>query len=207
MFADFLFFLPLHIQVSVLHDSEARDHVNYMVAPPQYMQMVHQPSSPVHNLYPGHSSVEMCFTPMHCIIYSIIGVPSAATVVIVMCIAALVAVVVLGIYRIHLTHQQEAKLVETSKETDVAWDDSALSITVNPMENLAQPQAMEEEEASEEDEEEEDEEDEDDDEEEDEDDITSAESDDSEEEVDVQLPRIQLSSKKGHNLDKATISY
>ncbi|CAL8360495.1 unnamed protein product [Merluccius merluccius] len=174
-----------NLEVSVLHDSEARDHVNYMVAPPQYMQMVHQPSSPVHNLYPGHSS----------------GVPSAATVVIVMCIAALVAVVVLGIYRIHLTHQQEAKLVETSKETDVAWDDSALSITVNPME------AMEEEEASEEDEEEEDEEDEDDDEEEDEDDITSAESDDSEEEVDVQLPRIQLSSKKGHNLDKATISY
>ena len=62
------------------------------------------------------------------------GVPSAATVVIVMCIAALVVVVVLGIYRIHLTHQQEAKLVETTKETDVAWDDSALSITVNPME-------------------------------------------------------------------------
>lgn len=62
------------------------------------------------------------------------GVPSAATVVIVMCIAALVAVVVLGIYRIHLTHQQEVKLAETAKDTDVAWDDSALTITVNPME-------------------------------------------------------------------------
>ncbi|CAL8349995.1 unnamed protein product [Lota lota] len=177
------------LEVSTLHDSEAGDHVNYMVvAPPQYMQMVHHPSSLEHKLYPGHSS----------------GVPSAATVVIVMCIAALVVVVVLGIYRIHLTHQQEAKLVETNKETDVAWDDSALSITVNPMENLAQPQATEEEEASEEDEEEEEDED---DEEEDEDDITSAESDDSEEEVDVQLPRIQQSSKKGHNFDQATISY
>lgn len=62
------------------------------------------------------------------------GVPSAATVVIVMCIAALVVVVVLGIYRIHLTHQQEVKLAETAKEADVTWDDSALTITVNPME-------------------------------------------------------------------------
>ncbi len=62
------------------------------------------------------------------------GVPSAATVVIVMCIAALVVVVVLGIYRIHLTHQQEVKLAETAKEADVTWDESALTITVNPME-------------------------------------------------------------------------
>lgn len=62
------------------------------------------------------------------------GVPSAATVVIVMCIAALVVVVVLGIYRIHLTHQQEVKLVDTTKEEDVTWGDSALTITVNPME-------------------------------------------------------------------------
>lgn len=60
--------------------------------------------------------------------------PSAATVVIVMCIAALVVVVVLGIYRIHLTHQQEVKLAETAKEADVTWDSSALTITVNPME-------------------------------------------------------------------------
>lgn len=62
------------------------------------------------------------------------GVPSAATVVIVTCIAALVVVVVLGIYRIHLTHQQEVKLAETAKEADVTWGDSALTITVNPME-------------------------------------------------------------------------
>lgn len=41
---------------------------------------------------------------------------------------------VLGIYHIHLTHQQEVKLSETAKEADVTWDDSALTITVNPME-------------------------------------------------------------------------
>lgn len=62
------------------------------------------------------------------------GVPSAATVVIVLCIAVLVLVVVLGIYRIHLTHQQEVKLEETAKGADVTWGDSALTITVNPME-------------------------------------------------------------------------
>uniref|UniRef100_A0AAQ5YK35 Calsyntenin-2 n=1 Tax=Amphiprion ocellaris TaxID=80972 RepID=A0AAQ5YK35_AMPOC len=124
------------------------------------------------------------------------GVPSAATVVIVMCIAALVVVVVLGIYRIHLTHQQEVKLAESAKEADVTWDDSALTITVNPME--VGGRRNEDDEEEEEDEDDEDEE---------EDDITSAESDDSEEEVDVQLPRMQRSSKKGQNWDKTTISY
>jgi len=58
------------------------------------------------------------------------AVPSAATVVIVLCIAALVAVVVLGIYRVHLTHQQEVRLAEGAKEAE----DGALTITVNPME-------------------------------------------------------------------------
>ena len=61
-----------------------------------------------------------------------------------MCIAALVVVVVLGIYRIHLTHQQEVKLAETAKEADVTWNDSALTITVNPMEveRLKEPGKM-----------------------------------------------------------------
>lgn len=54
--------------------------------------------------------------------------------VIVMCIGALVVLVVLGIYHIHLTHQQEIKLEETAKEAGTSWDDSALTITVNPME-------------------------------------------------------------------------
>lgn len=41
--------------MSVLHSSEAGDHVSHMVAPPQYMQVVHHPSM-IHNLYPSHSS-------------------------------------------------------------------------------------------------------------------------------------------------------
>lgn len=113
-----------------------------------------------------------------------------------MCIAVLVVVVVLGIYRIHVTHQQEVKQGETTKEADANWDESALTITVNPMENL-QKNTTEEEEASEEEEEEDDEDEE----------VTSDESDDSEEDVDVQLPRMQRSSEKPQRWDKTTICY
>uniref|UniRef100_A0A3B4G0R9 Calsyntenin 2 n=1 Tax=Pundamilia nyererei TaxID=303518 RepID=A0A3B4G0R9_9CICH len=163
------------LEVSILHSGEAREHVNHVVAPPPYVQVVHHPSM-IQDLYPIHS------------------VPSAATVVIVMCIAALVVVVVLGIYRIHLTHQQEVKLADAAKEADVTWDESALTITVNPMEEASEEEEEDEEEEGEE-------------EDDDEDDITSAESDDSEEEIDVQLPRMQRSTKKGQNWDKTTISY
>ncbi|CAG6006988.1 unnamed protein product [Menidia menidia] len=173
-----------NLEVSVWHSSETREHISHMIASPQYMQVVHHPSM-INELYPNHVS----------------GVPSAATMVIVICIATLVIVVVLGVYRIHLMHQQEVKLPETAREADVTWDDSALTITVNPMENFVEPQTAEEEASEAEEDEEEDEEDE-----ADGDDITSAESDDSEEEEDVELPMVQQSKKKAQSWKK-TISY
>lgn len=42
---------------------------------------------------------------------------------------------VIGVYRIHATHQEETRDEEDeTKEPEEDWDSSALSITVNPME-------------------------------------------------------------------------
>uniref|UniRef100_A0AAZ1Y1G5 Calsyntenin-2 n=1 Tax=Oreochromis aureus TaxID=47969 RepID=A0AAZ1Y1G5_OREAU len=82
--------------------------------------------------------------------------PPAATVVIVVCIAALVVIVVIGVYRIHATHQEGSREDEDEvKDAEEEWDNSALTITVNPMEALGDEVRQEEHEEEEEEEEEE----------------------------------------------------
>ncbi|XP_043229306.1 calsyntenin-1-like [Amphibalanus amphitrite] len=62
------------------------------------------------------------------------GASHAVTIIIVVCIGFLVSMIVLGVIRIraaHRRHQDEAA------DAEMAWDDSALNITVNPMEEDA----------------------------------------------------------------------
>ncbi|KAI4547942.1 hypothetical protein MG293_000272 [Ovis ammon polii] len=126
-----------NLEVSVLHEVRVPDseHVNHLIAQPPFLQSVHHPE-PQTSIQ--HSSV----------------VPSIATVVIIISVCMLVFVVAMGVYRVRIAHQHFIQETEAAKEAEMDWDDSALTITVNPMEKHGAPGRGEEETEEEEEEEE-----------------------------------------------------
>ncbi|XP_028663737.1 calsyntenin-1 isoform X1 [Erpetoichthys calabaricus] len=169
------------VEVNVIHTANPVDHANNAMAQPQFVNRMHHADLPGHNLAKPHPALV---------------VPSAATIVIVVCVSFLVFMIILGVFRIRAAHQRSMRDHENGKENEMDWDDSALTITVNPMETY-------EDQHSSEDEEEEAEESEDG----EEDDITSAESESSEEEDGEQEEGQNVIRQQQLEWDDSTLSY
>ncbi|XP_034393279.1 calsyntenin-1 [Cyclopterus lumpus] len=173
------------VEVNVIHTANPVEHANNAMVQPNFINPVHHASVDLsgHNLVNAHQASV---------------VPSAATIVIVVCVSFLVFMIILGVFRIRAAHQRTTGDQENGKENEMDWDDSALTITVNPMETYEDQHSSEEEEEEEEESEDGEEED----------DITSAESESSEDEESAE-PEDQQGASRQQQLewDDSTLTY
>ncbi|CAG6021321.1 unnamed protein product [Menidia menidia] len=173
------------VEVNVIHTANPVEHANNAMVQPNFINPVHHASVDLsgHNLVNAHQASV---------------VPSAATIVIVVCVSFLVFMIILGVFRIRAAHQRTMGDQENGKENEMDWDDSALTITVNPMETYEDQHSSEEEEEEEEESEDGEEED----------DITSAESESSDDEEGGE-PEDQQGASRQQQLewDDSTLTY
>ncbi|XP_076874575.1 calsyntenin-1 isoform X2 [Brachyhypopomus gauderio] len=173
------------VEVNVIHTANPMEHANNAIWQPQFINQVKHASVDLsgHNLANTHQASV---------------VPSAATIVIVVCVSFLVFMIILGVFRIRAAHQRTIRDQENGKENEMDWDDSALTITVNPMETYEDQHSSEEEEEEEEESEDGEEED----------DITSAESESSEDEEGAEQEDQQGTSRQQQlEWDDSTLTY
>lgn len=112
----------LTLEVNFLHSLDSLYHPSHLLASQQQF------------LHPSHHSGELGGHTLPNPHRNSV-VPGAATVIIMVCVGFLVVMVILGVFRIRSIHQRGEGARGGSKEDSGQWDDSALTIIVNPMES------------------------------------------------------------------------